>query len=190
MLNFFLIIFFTYICFVNASLTLHVGLILLVFFTIIFKIKSNIFQKIFLALITFIVLISILNNSIIKTKLIDLNLSFNFKVVDKKKSTEDTDQTIAVGTRFLLVEDIGDTNNDDGADAWKSTGVADLVAQANDIIEWTGSAWSIIFNSSQETDALVWQTNIYTGVQYLWNGVSWVKSFEGEYTSDKWKIVL
>jgi hypothetical protein len=94
MLNFFLIIFFTYICFVNASLTLHVGLILLVFFTIIFKIKSNIFQKIFLALITFIVLISILNNSIIRTKLIDLNLSFNFKVVDKKKSTEDTDQTI------------------------------------------------------------------------------------------------
>ena len=91
-LNFFLIIFFTYICFVNVSLTLYVGLILLVFFTIIFKIKSNIFQKIFLLLITFIVLISILNNSIIRHKLIDLPLSFNFKVVDKKKHIKDTDQ--------------------------------------------------------------------------------------------------
>ena len=108
----------------------------------------------------------------------------------KRPAGEDTDQTIAVGTRFLLVEDIGDTGNVDGADAWKSTEGDDLIAQANDIIEWTGSEWSIIFNSSQETDALVWQTNIYTGVQYLWNGVSWIKSFEGEYTSDKWKIVL
>lgn len=108
----------------------------------------------------------------------------------KRPAGEDTDQTIAVGTRFLLVEDIGDVENVDGATAWKSTADEDLVAQANDIIEWTGSAWSIIFNSSQETDVLVWQTNIYTGVQYLWNGVSWVKSFEGEYSSDKWKIVL
>ena len=78
----------------------------------------------------------------------------------------------------------------DGADAWKGTDDSDLVAQANDIIEWTGTEWHVIFNSSQETDALVWQTNIYTGVQYKWNGVSWVKSFEGEYSSDKWKIIL
>ena len=41
----FLIIFFTVIAFVNASLTLYFGLILLVFFTILFKIKSNSFQK-------------------------------------------------------------------------------------------------------------------------------------------------
>ena len=104
--------------------------------------------------------------------------------------TEDFDQTVSVGTRFLLVEDIGDLENEDGADAWKSSGGDDLVAQANDIIEWTGNEWNVIFNSGQETTTMVWQTNIYTGVQYLWNGVSWVKSFEGEYSSDKWKIVL
>jgi hypothetical protein len=104
--------------------------------------------------------------------------------------SEQADQSVITGTRFLLVEDIGDAGNIDGADAWKSTGGVDFVAQANDIVEWTGSAWRIIFNSSQETESMVWQTNIYTGVQYLWNGVSWVKSFEGEYTSDKWKIVL
>jgi hypothetical protein len=104
--------------------------------------------------------------------------------------SEQSDLSVSVGTRFLLVEDIGDVNNVDGADAWKSDTGADLVAMANDIVEWTGSAWHVIFNSSQETETMVWQTNIYTGVQYLWNGISWVKSFEGEYTSDKWKIVL
>ena len=96
MLNFFLIIFFSYICFFIASLTLYVGLILFVFFTILFKIKSNIFQKIFLFLITFVVLISCLSNPIVRHKLIDLPSSFNFKVLDKNKFLKDTDQTLDV----------------------------------------------------------------------------------------------
>jgi len=97
---------------------------------------------------------------------------------------------LAAGRRYLIIEDIGSEINADGADAWKSTTNADLVARANDIIEWSGSAWQVIFNSVQETDTMVWQTNIYTGVQYLWNGVSWVKSFEGEYKAGQWKIEL
>jgi hypothetical protein len=97
---------------------------------------------------------------------------------------------LTAGRRYLLIDDIGDTGNIDGADAWKGTNDNDLVAQANDIIEWTGTEWRVIFNSSQETETMVWQTNIYTGVQYLWNGVSWVKSFEGEYSASQWKIVL
>jgi hypothetical protein len=84
-----------------------------------------------------------------------------------------------------LIEDIGDASNSQPATAW---GV--LVAKANDIIEWNGTVWNVIFNSNQESDTMVWQTNIYTGVQYLWNGISWVKSFEGEYSANKWKIVL
>jgi len=91
----------------------------------------------------------------------------------------------SVGTRYLLIEDIGDVSNSQPATTW---GV--LVAKANDIIEWNGTVWNVIFNSSQESDTMVWQTNIYTGVQYLWNGISWVKSFEGEYSANKWKIVL
>ena len=91
----------------------------------------------------------------------------------------------AVGTRLLIIEDIGSPENDVPAVAW-----GPLVARANDIIEWTGTQWNVIFNSAQESDTMVWQTNIYTGVQYLWNGVSWVKSFEGEYTAAQWKIIL
>jgi hypothetical protein len=64
------------------------------------------------------------------------------------------------------------------------------VAKSNDIIEYTGTAWQVIFNSNQETTTMVWQTNIYTGVQYLWNGVSWVKSFEGEYRAGEWRLEL
>jgi hypothetical protein len=56
-----------------------------------------------------------------------------------------------------------------GAAAWGT-----LVAKANDIIEWDGTQWNVIFNSAQESSTMVWQTNIYTGIQYLWNGVAWV----------------
>jgi hypothetical protein len=97
---------------------------------------------------------------------------------------------LAAGRRYLIIEDIGGEINTDGADAWKSTTNVDFVAHANDIIEWSGTAWSVIFNSIQETDTMVWQTNIYTGVQYLWNGVSWIKSFEGEYKAGEWTIEL
>ena len=92
---------------------------------------------------------------------------------------------VLVGTRYLVVEDIGNADNAQPAVAWGS-----VVAHANDIIEWSGTEWKVIFDSAQETDTMVWQTNIYTGVQYLWNGVSWVKSFEGEYKAGEWKIEL
>jgi len=102
--------------------------------------------------------------------------------------TEETDQAIAAGTRFLIIEDIGSAiNNTDStyASAW-----GPLIANTNDIIEYTGSVWNVIFHSTQESNTMIWQTNIYTGVQYLWNGVSWVKSFEGDYGPGSWRIEL
>lgn len=99
-------------------------------------------------------------------------------------------QAVSAGDRFLIIEDIGSTVNQDGPDAWKSTGGVDFVAHANDIIEWTGTAWQVIFDSAQETDTLIYQTNIYTGVQYMWNGVQWAKSFEGEYKAGQWRLEL
>jgi len=90
------------------------------------------------------------------------------------------------GDRFLIIEDINNTsNNNVDAKAW-----SDFVAHANDIIEWDGSAWHIIFEAAQSSDLLVYQTNIYSGVQYVWNGVYWAKSFEGVYKVGKWRIEL
>ena len=108
----------------------------------------------------------------------------------RRPLNEDTDQLISVGLRFLLIEDIGGDMNEDGADAWKGTNDVDLVAHANDIVEWDGTQWNVIFDSQNEIDTIIWQTNTYTKIQYQWNGISWVKSFEGLYKVGKWRLEL
>lgn len=97
---------------------------------------------------------------------------------------------LTAGRKYLLVEDIGSASNTDGADAWKGTDRSDLVAKANDIIEWDGTRWNIVFDHVQNSDTIVYQTNIYTNVQYQWNGVSWVKSYDGDYRVGQWRIVI
>lgn len=108
----------------------------------------------------------------------------------KRPHKESVNVPIIVGTRYLLTENIGDNINHDGADAWKSTINADLVAHANDIIEWNGNKWNVIFNSLIQKESMIWQTNIFTGIQYVWNGISWNKSFDGTYRSGSWKLIL
>jgi hypothetical protein len=93
--------------------------------------------------------------------------------------------TATAGKRYLIIEDIGAVTNTNHSAAW-----GDVVAKANDIIEYTGTDWKLIFSHTQHSSTMVWQTNIYTGVQYLWNGVSWVKSFEGEYQPGSWRLEL
>jgi hypothetical protein len=100
------------------------------------------------------------------------------------------------GLRLLILNDIGAANQVDGADAWKSTGGADLVAQTNDIIEWNGTQWNILFdassnaNSEDSTVDFKYVTNLNTGVQYKWNGATWLLSFEGEYRKGTWNLSL
>jgi T4-like virus Myoviridae tail sheath stabiliser len=93
--------------------------------------------------------------------------------------------TATAGRRYLIIEDIGAVSNTNYSAAW-----GNVVAKANDIIEYTGTSWKLIFSHTQHSSTMVWQTNIYTGVQYLWNGVSWVKSFEGEYQPGSWRLEL
>ena len=98
-------------------------------------------------------------------------------------------QNVEAGDRFLIIEDIGSTINQDGPDGWKNNNGTDFVARANDIIEWDGDSWNIIFNAQEDGQHLV-QTNIYSGVQYVWNNIMWAKSFEGEYAPGQWRIEL
>lgn len=100
----------------------------------------------------------------------------------------------ATGTRLLVLEDINTgtwvTNPDyDGPAAWQNRNGTNLVAQANDIIEWNGDSWVVIFNS-QTAATVTYITNNRTGVQYVWDGYVWNKSFEGIYTAGKWRLVL
>ena len=80
--------------------------------------------------------------------------------------------------------------NNDGPDAWKNADGSDFIADTNDIIEWDGQRWWVVFSAKEHADELLYQTNVFTLVQYKWNGVSWVKSFEGEYRRGEWRIEL
>jgi len=80
--------------------------------------------------------------------------------------------------------------NEDGPNAWKNADNSDFIANTNDIIEWDGAKWQVIFDAAATMDSLVYLTNIYTNVQYKWDGVSWRKSFEGEYPRGTWRLEL
>jgi len=80
--------------------------------------------------------------------------------------------------------------NDDGPDAWKNANGTDFIAEENDVIEWNGSSWSVVFSAEENTDQIIYLTNIFTGTQYAWNGVSWGKSFEGVYRKGNWSLEL
>lgn len=80
--------------------------------------------------------------------------------------------------------------NNQGPSAWRNHDGSDFIANTNDIIEWTGTKWRVIFDSTISKNVMRYLTNIYTNVQYKWNGVGWVKSFEGEYLKGYWRILL
>ena len=91
------------------------------------------------------------------------------------------------GTRILLLANIGNASVADGPDAWKNNDGTDFIASENDIIEWTGTAWNILFDASTETN-ISYTTNLNTGIQYKWTGTEWILSFEGEYRNGTWRI--
>ncbi len=73
---------------------------------------------------------------------------------------------------------------------WRGNDDSDFIANANDIIEWDGTKWNVVFNAAATTNSIVYLTNIYTNVQYKWDGISWRKSFEGEYSRGTWRLEL
>jgi hypothetical protein len=93
------------------------------------------------------------------------------------------------GLRVLLLDSIGSTENADGPDAWKNNSGTDFYAGTNDIIEWDGSSWSVVFDASATTD-ITHTTNLNTGVQYRWNGSEWLLSVDGDYPQGAWRLKL
>jgi hypothetical protein len=115
-------------------------------------------------------------------------------IIDPRKVDADPASGItspAVGTRYLILHDIGSFNNDigTGPSAWRGSAGQDLVAHANDIIQYDGTRWIVSFDS--QTDSTVqYVSNLNTGTQYKWNLNQWVKSWEGEYKNGLWTLVL
>jgi len=87
-------------------------------------------------------------------------------------------------TRYLLTASIGSSDNLEGSVIWNN-----LVANANDIIEFNGSIWQVVFDSRNE-NTTEYVTNILTGVQYRWTGAEWVKSVEGVYRGGEWSLII
>jgi hypothetical protein len=97
-------------------------------------------------------------------------------------------KNIVIGTRYLILEDIHSTAGD-GPIAWQQQNGDGFSARANDIIEWSGTQWNVVFNSTATT-AVTYITNSYTGTQYKWNDGSWSKSYEGIYDAKLWRLIL
>ena len=107
------------------------------------------------------------------------------KIINPLRSAPDAGlATAATGQRYLILNAIGDADNTDGPDAW-----GDLVAGANDVIEYTGNKWEVMFDSSNES-GIHYLTNSNTNLQYKYTGTEWVKSYEGEYRAGDWSIVI
>ena len=94
----------------------------------------------------------------------------------------------AAGTRYLILENIHSTV-EDGPVAWQQMNGDGFSANANDIIEWNGSTWSVVFNSASQT-GVIYITNAYTGTQYKWDQGAWSKTYEGVYDAKLWRLIL
>jgi hypothetical protein len=104
--------------------------------------------------------------------------------------------------RILILSDINDSENVgqdagydtpdnyayDGPDAWKNTDGTDFVAGANDIIEWNGTSWSIVFDASAQDDTVIYTSNLNTGKQYKFDNSEWILAFDGEYPNGTWRL--
>lgn len=113
-------------------------------------------------------------------------------IVDPKKNTAiSLASSATTGTRYLILNDIGDWDNPmgDGPSAWRGIDGQDLVAHANDIIQYNGTHWTVSFDSQSAT-SVQYVSNLNTGTQYKWNLDQWVKSWEGEYKNGLWTLVL
>jgi hypothetical protein len=101
-----------------------------------------------------------------------------------------------IGTRYLILHDIGSPDNISPAIAWHGTDGTDLIAETHDIIELVANSlgktrWVVAFNASGQAD-VKYVTNLKSGLQFKWDPTiqEWTKSIEGAYQPGNWTIVL
>ena len=90
-----------------------------------------------------------------------------------------------VGQRYLLTED---TNLGDTA-AWNGPG-SEFIASKNDVIEFNGADWNVVFNATENPTQREYITNATTNIQYKFKDEKWVRSYEGIYPGGRWGIVI
>ena len=93
------------------------------------------------------------------------------------------------GVRLLLLDDVGSATATQSPVAWQNADASALVASANDIIEWNGTKWNIVFDASAAT-TVTYTTNLNTSVQYRFNNNEWLLSIDGDYPVGTWRVEL
>lgn len=83
------------------------------------------------------------------------------------------------GDRYLLLKSIPEGS------AWSGTS-----ADANDIIEFNGSVWSVVFDASNNTESIHYTVNLTTLDKLKWTGSVWINAYEGTYNPGFWRIYL
>ena len=89
--------------------------------------------------------------------------------------------TASTGQRYLLAGNIGGT----------TIGWGSLTAEINDIVEFDGTDWNVVFDSATETVAEVVR-NSFTDKQFRWNSEKqdWEPVVDGKYSPGTWKVIL
>jgi len=94
----------------------------------------------------------------------------------------------SAGQRYLFINNSTGSTTGNAA-AWRGTDGSPLVANANDIVEYDGTRWNVVFDSSN-ISSVQYLTNLTTSVQYRWASGEWLKSYEGLYPEGEWSLVL
>lgn len=84
----------------------------------------------------------------------------------------------ATGDRYLLTKDVA------FGIGWNGS-----AGKENDIIQYNGSSWDIVFDASSIT-TVQYITNTTTQDSLKWTGSKWVNTFEGTYNPGFWRIYL
>ena len=103
------------------------------------------------------------------------------KIIDPRTSYpgDGTLAAAAVDQRYLITESIDDV----GMPNWS------VDASANDIIQYNGSKWIVVFDSSSNVGEQQ-VINTFTTSQYKWSDGAWISSYEGEYNPGFWRLNL
>jgi hypothetical protein len=103
------------------------------------------------------------------------------KIIDPRENYpgDGTLAAASAGQRYLITETLDEV----GYPNWG------LDANENDIIQYNGSAWTVVFDSQNVTSEQ-FTTNTFTSKQYKWTGSAWISSYEGEYNPGFWSLVL
>lgn len=86
----------------------------------------------------------------------------------------------STGIRYLLLNPIPVSSNWNGLSS----------ANRYDIVEFNGTAWSIVFDAVANNNLTHYVTNVSTDDQLEWNGSGWVNSYEAIYNAGFWRLYL